>query len=251
MSPEAAMMLEQSIVPIISATVPRVCRPVRSEDPAELVQDTILTAARMIHAAECAGKPLIARSIAHYAIETTRSGRRALSNRRTDALGAGARMDARSIPVSIDGSGESGDGDGSTGSWLDLLADGGEDPSVAAARRLDWEELVRGLDARDREILGGLQAGERQNLLARRLGISAARVCQLRDRLRERIAGAWGDTDMVLRDVVAEPCWGYGMRAGREREAARWDRKQEEEQEQKPEQSGRGTAGRMKAASNA
>jgi len=64
-------------------------------------------------------------------------------------------------------------------------------------------------------------------------------------------AGAEHIQDRVLRDVVAEPCWGYGMRAGREREAARWDRKQEEEQEQKPGQSGRDTAGRMKAASNA
>ena len=227
MSPETSDMLMQHIVPAITATVPRTCRPVGSEDYAELVQDTILTAARMLDAAERAGKAVNPSSIVYYAVQTTRSGRRSQSSSGTDALGVLARFSDGSVPVSLyEDDRHDGDKSGKP-SLLDLLASNSEDPASAAARRMDWAELEGQLDEREREVLSTLQSGGSQGDLARRLNVSAPRVCQIRDKLRHRIAAFWGET--ALCDMVAEPRWQYGLRAGRERDAARWERKSEQE----------------------
>lgn len=45
MSPAAGMMLTNEIVPILNATVPRVVKAIGSEDPEELVQDAVASAA--------------------------------------------------------------------------------------------------------------------------------------------------------------------------------------------------------------
>jgi hypothetical protein len=52
MSALAAKILEEEILPIITGTVPRVDRPLYAEDRAELIQDMLATAAKMLDDAE-------------------------------------------------------------------------------------------------------------------------------------------------------------------------------------------------------
>ena len=107
----------------------------------------------------------------------------------------------------------------------DALADQhAEDPAQAAARELDWAELLEDMNARDIAILkmaaGQLTNGE----LSRRWGVSRARVSQLKAELGRQVKLRWGDG--ALADAVAEPGWLRGsVRAARERSSCRHARR--------------------------
>ncbi len=223
MSPAAGMLLVEEVMPIIAATVPRVARPVGAEDSAELVQDTLASAAQMMDAAERAGKPIHPSSIAYYSIQRTKSGRRSTTAVRTDAMCAGVQLDRRATvdsmdaPLGSEATGEEG------GSLHDLLAARGEDPSQEAAREIDWSELLMRLDDREVDLLVLTAEGGKLNKLARKFGVSEARVCQLRRALGLRIRDLWGPT--VLQDVTRESAWERNnARAARERTACRRER---------------------------
>jgi DNA-binding CsgD family transcriptional regulator len=217
------MMLEMQIMPIIRATVPRVVRPVGAEDAGELVQDTLCSAAQMVDAAEKAGKPLHPSGIAYYAIQRTKSGRRSTSAFRADAMCAGAQLDRKvsldSMDAPLEGTVE---GD-EAGTLHDLLAGQSEDPARAAAREIDWSELLQRLDDREIDILLLTAEGGRLNKLARKFGVSQARVCQLRRELGARIHDLWGVS--ALQDATRESSWQRNnVRATRERLACRRER---------------------------
>jgi hypothetical protein len=69
-SPQAAWILQEEIVPCLSGTVPFSVLPVGSEDSQELVQDSIVMAARMLDRVESQGKldKVSASNIAYYTI---------------------------------------------------------------------------------------------------------------------------------------------------------------------------------------
>jgi hypothetical protein len=217
------MLLVQDIMPIIAATVPRVARPVGAEDSAELVQDTLASAAQMLDAAERAGKPLHPTSIAYYSIQRAKSGRRSTSAFRTDVMCPGVQLDRKVTMDSMDAPLE----DGVTGeegcSLHDLLAARGEDPSQTAAREIDWADLLQRFDDREVDLLVLTAEGGKLNKLARKFGVSQARVCQLRRALGQRVREAWGPT--ALQDATRESTWERNnVRAARERTACRRER---------------------------
>ncbi|MCX7010601.1 MAG: hypothetical protein NTY53_25715, partial [Kiritimatiellaeota bacterium] len=76
MTHEAGLLLVNEVAPLIRGAVPRVVRPVGCEDAEELVQDALCSAAQMIEASELNGKKLYPSSIAFYAIQRARVGRR-------------------------------------------------------------------------------------------------------------------------------------------------------------------------------
>ena len=222
MSPEAGEMLMGRIVPIIAATVPAKVKTVGSEDHAELVQDCIASAAQMIDAAEANGKPLIPRSIAYYAIQRTKSGRRAMSASRTDTMSSAAALDGNAHVESMDEPMQD-IGDDGCFTLHDCLASPADDTAQLAGRACDWSEFERHCDDREQAVLRAIAEGRKMNKVAKRFRISAPRICQIRQEIGVRMHDLWGVK--ALQEITAEPEWRKGMRAPHERSQAKYERR--------------------------
>src|SRR5450759_2293731 len=101
MSPYAGSLLLQ-IMPLIKATVMRTIKPVGCEDHQEIVQDATVMAADMLDSCERKGKALIPKSVAYYAVQAAKSGRRSTYAGRSDAFSYAAHKDGRAVLVSMD-----------------------------------------------------------------------------------------------------------------------------------------------------
>lgn len=230
MTHEAGMLLVNEIAPLIRGAVPRVARPVGCEDAEELVQDALCTAAQMVEASERSGKKLYPSSIAFYAIQRTKAGRRWGYAGKMDALSSAARLRCGVSVETMEATASMEDVEDCT--LHDVLADPqAEDPAQVAARELDWAEVLEDMNQRDVAILmmaaGQLTNGE----LSRRWGVSRARVSQLKGELGRQIKLRWGDS--ALADAMAEPRWlRSDIRCVRERWACR--REQQTRKERSP-----------------
>ena len=91
MSPQVGWILRDEIAPRIAAVVPRSVQAVGAEDHAELVQDGITMAAKMIDRVEAQGKlgKVTASNIAYYTIQHLKSGRRAGGSSTVDIMAMG------------------------------------------------------------------------------------------------------------------------------------------------------------------
>lgn len=200
MTTQAGLMLVTQIVPLIVGAIHRgAVRAVGCEDPQELVQDCTALAAQQLDAAERNGKTFTPGTIAFYAINNIKSGRRSTGSSTTDAMGVGTQMQGRVTLSSMDEPlGQDGD---SEFDLHDLLAARGEDPSCAVGRKLDWD-LVE-LDDRQRGILRGTAAGMAVKEMAEQYHVTPARIVQLRQGTGDRIVDAWGDAGLTDRT----PAW--------------------------------------------
>ena len=223
MSLEAGEILLRRIEPIITATVPTRVKTVGSEDHAELVQDCITSAAQMIDAAEAGGKPLIPQSIAFYAIQRTKCGRRAMSASRTDAMSSAAALDGNAHLESMDEAMQD-SGDDGCFTLHDCLASPTDDTAQLAGRACDWSEFERHCDDREQAVLRAIAEGRKMNKVAKRFRISAPRICHIRQEIGARMYRLWGAR--VLQVATAEPAWRKGMRAAHERSQAKYERRQ-------------------------
>jgi len=79
MSPNAGVLLCSEFLPRIHAAIPASTRMIGAEAHSELIQDTIATAAAMLHRAEAAKKSVTASTVAYFAVKLTRAGRRGTS----------------------------------------------------------------------------------------------------------------------------------------------------------------------------
>ena len=77
MSPQAAWILQEEVVPRLKTTIPRTVNQIGSEDAEELVQDSICFAARLLDNAERANKKVTPGNISFFTSLHMRSGRRA------------------------------------------------------------------------------------------------------------------------------------------------------------------------------
>jgi hypothetical protein len=73
-----------------------------TEDAAELIQDTIAHAAALLHRAEAAGKTVPASTVAFYAAQLTRAGRRSTSSGITDVMSPRTQLSGRTRLTSLD-----------------------------------------------------------------------------------------------------------------------------------------------------
>ena len=82
------------------------------------------------------------------------------------------------------------------GGWKEQLVDNRRTPvAEQAAFRIDFPEWLRTLSRRDRRIVDDLAAGGRTGEVARKFGVSAGRVSQLRGQLRASWDEFVGDID--------------------------------------------------------
>ena len=100
----------------------------------------------------------------------------------------------------------------------------GPGPRLAAARELDWAELVLEMNARDLAVLQMAGGAVSNRQLSHRLGLTPARLTQLKRELGQQIRLRWGNS--VMADAVAEPGWlRREVRCMREQAACRWERR--------------------------
>lgn len=221
MSPEACRILTDEIMPIITSTIPRL-RLVGSDDHQELTQDAVASAAQMLDQAERAGRPLLGKSTAFYAIQRCKSGRRSGGNHRVDAMSAGAQLDGNAVCISLAEpvGGRDGDENMTLG---DMLAGDNEDSCVLAARSIDWAWYLGGLDACDADIVHSIAVGETASDVAQRWNVSSSAVCQRKGRVGRMLMARSGG--QAMQDAMSRPLWEGGIRACREASAARYERR--------------------------
>lgn len=215
----AGILLLNDIMPLISAAVARgAVRPTGCEDQQELQAEGMALAAQMLDSAEARGKTPKPGSVAFYALQALKSGRRSGYAGRRDCMSAAAALDGQVSLRSMDaGLGFNDEDDDHEVTLHDVLVDDGDDVDVQAARRLDWGAID--LDARRHAVLRESAQGYGTSEIAEHLGVSAPRVVQLRHSCAREIEDAWGARG--LRDATTPTMWRQGLRAARERRAGR------------------------------
>lgn len=225
MSPAAGAILVDKVLGSIQGAVARGrVKLLPGENADEVVQDTLHTAAKMIHAAEVAGKPYKASTIAWYAIQQAKS-RRSTSASRTDVMAAGTILSGRSSLLYLDTPVTIGDeiADDVEHTFHDIMADSNAaDPAVEAGQHVDWDTALVAMDSRMRGVVEGTASGVGTSELAAKFKISAPRVCQVREAAGEKIAEVWGGNPVA--DAARETAWRRHVRAHQERRLCRAER---------------------------
>lgn len=174
MSPTAGMMLVSQIVPLIAAAVAKgAVRGIGCEDVEELTAEGTALAAKALDSAERRGKAVPPQSVAWYAVENLKQGRRSGYAGQADVMSAAATVCGRVTLRSLDEP-MAGDGDnlGTAMTLHDVLASAADDVDVAAARNLDWDLVIRDLDPRRHKVLKRTAAGYGTDEIASELQVS-------------------------------------------------------------------------------
>jgi DNA-binding NarL/FixJ family response regulator len=219
MSPEAGWLLVNQIVPRIAATVPRSSTPVGSEDAQELVQDAVALAARMLHLAEAKKKKVTAGNIAYYTIQHSKSGRRSVGNSVADVYGTGTQLSGRVRLASFDEPVHTDENSGESLTLGDVFGLEAEDPSVTAARNLDWETFLAAQNKRGKAILQALLEGRSFTEVAKEFRVSLSAIQGHKNQLGSKLLEFMGSD--ILQDLAHKPQWQMNLETARERMACR------------------------------
>jgi hypothetical protein len=223
MSPSAGDLLVEQITPRLRTLVPKSVKPVGAEDPEELLQDAITIAAQMLHRVEEQGKSVTPGNIAYYVILHMRSGRRSQGSSHTDTMGIGTQLDGRSSVLSFEeevGYDPELDEPITLGQ---LLASEHEDPSMEAARNLDWELFIRTHDYRYGIMIKGIAEGQSLKATAERSGHLYMSLYGLKEKMAEDVREYLGDE--AIAESVRTPRWKASITVDREKASCRADRR--------------------------
>ena len=206
------------IVPRIRATVPAAVKPIGAEDASELIQDTIAHAAAMLHRAEAAGKEVAASTVAYFAVKLIRSDRQSTGSSATDVMHPGTQLAGRARLVSFDeplGFDEAGE----SITLADVFDNKQDDPSMLAARNLDWETFYGKQTRRGKRLLAVVAEGSTLRHGARLLGLSDSGIQLEKKKLALALQEFMGAN--VLAESTRQPLWRNNIMVGRERQAMR------------------------------
>ena len=218
MSPNAGFILTEKIAPRLKAAIPHI-KTVGAEDAEELFQDAIAVAAKMLHDLEQRGKEVTPGNVAYYVILHMKSGRRSHSAGRTDAMGSGTALDGKSSVLSFE---EPVGFDMELGEPVtlgELIAGHCEDPSVTAARNIDWEDFLDTHDSRYSRIAEGAVQGKTMKDIGKTLGYCPTYIGQLRVKMADEVREEMGAD--VLQEVCRKPQWQGSIQVEHEKAACR------------------------------
>ena len=224
MTATTGMILVNRILPLIAAAIGRgAVRPTGCEDAEELKAEGVALAAKALESAEIRGKDVPPQSVAYYAVEALKHGRRSGYAGHTDVLSPAATLRGLVNVRSMDEAyGVASDDPDEVLSLHTSLASSNEDPATTSAREIDWGQVMGTLQARERQVVVATARGVPGTSVARRLKVSPPRVVQLRQHVAERVKAVMGGS--VMADVVHEPGWRAGLRIVAERRAGRYER---------------------------
>jgi hypothetical protein len=219
MSPNAGRMLVEEIAPRLRAAIPSSVRHIGCEDPEELIQDAIAAAAAMLVRLEEQGKTVTPGNVAYYVILHSKSGRRSTGSSRVDVMASQTQLCGVSAVHSFEeeiGLNEEFDGPCTLG---ELLSNTGDDPSMQAARNLDWEEFLGGADKKHRLMLGDLVDGNGAAKSLKKKKLSYPEIARLKGELAFNLKEHMGQE--ILADALRPPAWRASLMVERERAACR------------------------------
>ena len=225
MSPQTGWILQEEVVPRLRSVIPQAVSFIGSEDAQELIQDATAIAARILHNAEAKGKKVASSSVAYYSIQHCRSGRRSVGNSCSDVHGSGTQINGKSRLKSLDEAAaideENG---GEIFEFHDILSnDAKEDPSMAAARNLDWQSFCAGLSKRERTMVVFVSEGKTLRDAAHVLKVSDSTMQNSKRNLGVKILEFMGLD--ILVQVQRLPGWKKDLEATREKMACRIERR--------------------------
>jgi hypothetical protein len=213
---------------LVNEVVPRLRNAARSipkvgpEDDEEIVADATLMAARMVDAAEKAGKTFTAGNMSYYAAKAARSGRRSYYTGRSDVMSPGCQIDGKARHDWLDREVEFESGD--FGTLHDVVQplefDGQEsDPAEDAARNLDWESFLSVHPPRHRTAILVLVEGGTMREAGKRCGLKDSAALVLKRRIAADLIAFFGEE--VIRRLLdgVRPGWESDLRTSRERHA--------------------------------
>jgi hypothetical protein len=225
MSPQASWILQDQIVPRLRSAIPKSVLCVGAEDHQELIQDGIAMSARMLDRVERQGKlgKVTASNIGYYCLQHLKSGRRASGSSTVDIMGSATqlngsvRLHSLNEVVSQTESGEE------VFELHDVFSNDHDDPSVQAARRLDWSAFLATLSKAERIVVKYLYAGRTLRDAARKAGVCDSTMQYHKQRIAQKITDFMGLD--ILRDIASIPHWRIGLNCERELLACRAERR--------------------------
>jgi len=224
MTAAGGLMLVRQIVPLIRAAIHRgAVKPVGPEDPEELIADGVAMAAKTLDAAEQRSKVVAPASLAYYAIQALKSGRRSGYAGRQDAMCPAVQLDHQVALKSMD---EAIGQDPETDDEItlhDMLAGHGESADIIVGRNLDWPLVAERLTQRESYVIQATAAETPGTEIARHLKVCGPRVVQIKREVAQKIREAWGDD--ALKDAVRDTRWQRHVRTTAERRACRSERR--------------------------
>jgi hypothetical protein len=222
MSPRAGYLLIHQVVPRLRAVIPRSVQTVGCENHEELVADATCMAAKIMDQAENNGKAVAASSVAYYAIQHSKAGRRAVGHSSCDVHGTATQLHGRSRLESLEEVVAVDEITGGEVYLYDVLSNDNEDPGTRAARKMDWETFMAGLSARDQSLVLLMIEGKTVSGMAKKLKVSDWTVRKSKESLGLKILEHMGDT--ILADIQRSPRWKHDLEAVKEKIACKYDR---------------------------
>jgi hypothetical protein len=194
MSPQAGWILKDEIAPRIAGAVPRSILCVGAEGHAELVQDGITLAAKMVDRLESPGKlhKVTPGNIAYYTLQHLKSGRRANGSSRVDTYGTGTQLDGITQLHSLNEVVAQSECGFEIFELQDVISQDSEDPSTQAARKIDWDAFMAGLMHIEMLVVEFLSAGKTLREAGRKVGLSDSTMQTYRKRIASKLAGSNG-----------------------------------------------------------
>jgi hypothetical protein len=223
MSPQACWILQEEVVPRLRAVIPRSVRCVGSEDAEELIQDATVIAARMIISAEKNQKKFGGSNIAYYTLQHLKSGRRANGTSSVDVLATATQLNGSTRLNSLEETVATDESGNEIFELHDLLSTDREDPSMQAARKMDWDAFCRGLSDLERLVVEYLSGGRTLRDVARLVGLSDSAMQGYRRKIAIKVQEFMGAD--ILEEIAVMPRWRDGLNADRELLACRQERR--------------------------
>ena len=197
--------------------------PIGAEDPEELVHDAIVVAAQMLQSVEAAGKTVTAGNIAYYTVLHMKAGRRSRCRSRADVMANGTQLDHRSCVLSLEeevGYDPELDEPITLG---ELLASRADDPSMAGARNIDWDEFLGTHDYRYGVIVKAIAEGQKPGDDARGNRQTYAQLRWIILNMAAEVLEHMGE--QILEETVKAPGWRGNLRVKSEKAACLADRR--------------------------
>ncbi len=222
MSPENEYLLLHDVVPRLRSAIRIAVAHVGSEDDAELLQDGMVMAAKILTNATRKGKRVTAGNVCFYTLQHLKSGRRTVGYSSVVVLASGTQLNGRSTVNSIYEEVPMSSETDETVPVSELLSRDEDDPSTKATRKLDWQEFYRTQDRNGRQLLTCIAEGCETPEISRKLKLTRPAVRQQTDQLRTALKSFFGER--VIAEVCRAPQWLNDLRAVKEHLACRGER---------------------------
>jgi hypothetical protein len=225
MSPQAGWILQEEIYPRLCSAIPKAVLCVGAEDPQELIQDATVMAAKMIDRVESQGKlgRITASNIAYYTIQHLKSGRRANGTSSVDIMASATQLNGSSRLHSMNEVVCETEYGNEIFELQDVISNDHEDPSVQAARRMDWDTFLAKLSKIEKLVVEFICAGKSLREAGHKVGFSDSTMQNYRKKIAAKLFEFFGPD--ILREVVQLPRWKINLNCERETVLCRHERR--------------------------